>query len=310
MSFPLVGNLTVKSSVESFLLSDRIPHAILIEGDEGTGRHTLAAFLAKAAVCEEKLRPCDSCRACRMAENSSHPDISYLLPEDGKKNITVSQIRTLRAEAFIKPHMATRRVFVIDGADRMNEQSQNALLKVLEEPPPGVIFILICLSRTSLLETIISRCTAISLSCPEHPVALEHLCTLYNNIDRDVLSQSLIECGCNIGKAMRSVEGKSESEAAVAADDFIEYLFSGSEMDMLMLTLKFEKDRIKAEEFFAQLKMCISKNLKKQYKQKSRSRVLCELYKNIDKYEELLKTNINLSLLFSAVVCETRALRK
>ncbi len=308
MSFPLIGNLTVKSSVESFIAAERIPHAIMIEGDEGTGRHTLAHFIAKAAVCEAEEKPCFQCRACHMADNVSHPDISTLIPEDGKKNITVSQIRALRAEAFVKPHMAQKRVFIIDGADRMNEQAQNALLKVLEEPPTGVIFILICLSRTSLLETIVSRCTTMALSAPEHAQALKYIGSI-SELDPSYIAQLLDEYACNIGKVLERMNGAEENATVSAAEKFIELLFSGNELDMLLLTQPFEKDRIAADEFFKALKVSVINALRRGYKQKSRSRVLTGLYNNIEKYEELLSTNINLSLLFSAAVCESKQLR-
>ena len=164
MSFPLDGNERVKNAVVAALAQDRIPHAILIEGDPGSGRHTLANYLSAAAVCSEKDRPCGECRACKQALSFTHPDIRLTQPEDGKKNISVAQIRELRQEAFVKPHTAARRVFIIDRADSLNAQAQNALLKVLEEPPGSVIFILIAESKASLLETVRSRCTAYSLS--------------------------------------------------------------------------------------------------------------------------------------------------
>lgn len=92
-----------------------------------------------------------------MAGAGSHPDIYIAAPEDGKKNITVAQIRSLRNEAYVKPHIANGRAFIIDMADTMNEQSQNALLKVLEEPPGNTLFLLIAQSKAALLDTVISR---------------------------------------------------------------------------------------------------------------------------------------------------------
>lgn len=274
MSLNLIGNGVARAATEGFIASGRIPHAMLIEGDEGTGRHILARYIAKSAVCEDKKAPCGSCRCCHLADVGSHPDISYLTPEDGKKNITVVQVRTLRAEAFVKPHMALKRVFIIDGADRMNEQAQNALLKVLEEPPAGVIFILICSSRTALLETIVSRCTTLSL------------------IDK------------------QDNENPTQSNEAKAAARFLELLFSGSELDMLRLLQPFEKDRIAADEFFSQLRLAIAADLRRNFGLKLRSKTLTALFQNIQKYEDSLKTNINLPLLFSAMVCESRQLCK
>lgn len=299
---PLAGNDTAKRAVDSFITSGRIPHAILIEGDDGTGKHTLAAFIARAAVCDGDIHPCGQCKGCHLAEIGSHPDITYVLPEDGKKNITVDRVRTLRADAFVKPHMASHRVFIIDGADRMNTQAQNALLKVLEEPPSGVIFILITPSRTALLETVVSRCSPITLIVPEYGQAVEYM-TANTDFDGDAIRDTLDEVGGNIGKAISILDGSRENPAQETAVRFIELLFDGSELDLLYLLQPFEKDRVLADEFFSQLKIAVAKQIRKTYNRKARSQTLTALYAEIGRYQELLKTNINLSLLFSAVVC-------
>ena len=113
--------------------------------------------------------------ACKNAANHNHPDIIKIAPLEGKKNIAVSQVRELKSDAYIKPHMSQKKVFIIDYADTLNEQSQNALLKVLEEPPENVIFILIAETKASFLETIISRCVVLTLSTPERQTAVEYL---------------------------------------------------------------------------------------------------------------------------------------
>ena len=121
MSFPLVGNQKIALAITNALKENRLPHAILIEGDKGLGRHTLAFYLAKAAVCSEDNRPCGICRDCKAV--NSHPDITITAPEEKKKNISVAQIRTLKTEAFIKPHQAKKRVFIIDFADLIIRQT-------------------------------------------------------------------------------------------------------------------------------------------------------------------------------------------
>ena len=109
----IVGNDKLAVTIENFIKAKRIPHAILIEGEYGTGKHTLASFLTKAILCESENAPCLSCKHCHLADISSHPDITVISPEDGKKNIAVSQIRELRNETVIKPHSALKRVFII-----------------------------------------------------------------------------------------------------------------------------------------------------------------------------------------------------
>lgn len=162
MIFPS-KNQNVRSLVDGFINSKRIPHAIMIEGEDSTNVLALANYIAAAAVCDGDNPPCDSCSNCHLAQVGSHPDISHISALDGKKFLSVAQIRELRADAFVRAHQASHRVFIIEDANRMNEQAQNALLKVLEEPPKNVIFILLVPSKTMLLDTIISRCVLLSL---------------------------------------------------------------------------------------------------------------------------------------------------
>jgi len=307
MIFPLIGNDNVKSAVENAIKARRIPHAILIEGDMGLGRHTLAGFIARAAVCESENRPCGECKGCKMYSAMSHPDVLTVAPEDGKKNITVAQIRTLRNDAYIKPHSADFKAFIIDGAERMNEQAQNALLKVLEEPPANVIFILISLSRTILLETIVSRCTVLSLSAPEQSAAISHL-KATTNYGEDKISAAVKQSGGNVGAAIDLLCGKADSLAVAAAKQFIKLLFTGSASDMLLALQPLEKNRVATAEFFSELKLCILKEMRASANNTVKCRALDSLYENVFKYTELLNTNINLPLLFCALVCNSKQL--
>lgn len=224
MIFPLSDNLKVSASVKNFIKSRRIPHAILIEGENDSVNLELALYISTAAVCDsQESAPCGVCKECHLAEVGSHPDITRVEALDGKKFLTVSQIRNVRADAFIKAHSGTHRVFIIEDAHRMNEQAQNALLKVLEEPPQNVVFILLVPSKTMLLDTIISRCVLLSLLIKE-------------NDDNAFLE---------------------------TANKFIDLLFSGSEYEMLKLLTPLEKSRTDAEQFFNTLVICVSNRLKK-----------------------------------------------
>lgn len=302
MSFPLAGNERIKAAVLAAVAEDRIPHAILIEGDKGTGRHTLARFLSEAAVCGGENPPCGVCHGCHLAQTGAHPDISFTAPEDGKKSITVAQIRALRNEAYIKPHMARRRVFVIDKADSMNEQAQNALLKVLEEPPGDIIFILTAESAAALLDTIISRCTVLSLVPPEMPEAEKYLKNSSDYTDGQIKS-ALESTGGNIGAALE-ILGGGGTAAQTAAKRFAELLISGDEAQMLKITVQFEKSRVLADEFFKELKLATAAEIKKRLHSASSAKALARFYDRLSEYENALQTNVNLSLLFCALVCK------
>lgn len=302
MSFPLVGNLRIRDAVMAAVAEKRIPHAILLEGDKGTGRHTLMRFLSRAAVCDSENSPCGECRGCHLAEIGTHPDITVTAPEDGKKNITVAQIRALRTEAYVKPHMAVRRVFVIDKADTMNEQAQNALLKVLEEPPADIIFILIAESAAALLDTIISRCTVLSLVPPETDEAVGYL-RKNTDFSEEQIKEAIGITGNNIGAAIDTLSGGGTA-AQAAAKHFAELLISGDEAEMLKITAQFEKNRVLADEFFKELKLSLATEIKKNLRNTITAKALVSFYDTLPEFEDALKTNINLSLLFCALVCK------
>ena len=295
MSFPLRANENVKSAVISAINARRIPHAIMIEGDEGLGKQTLARYISRAAVCESGGLPCGNCRGCRLAEGGNHPDIS------------VAQIRTLRNEAFVKAHSASHRVFIITQAQRMNDQAQNALLKILEEPPAGVIFILITPSRTMLLETIISRCVVLSLSAPCREDAIAAI-KEDSNADEQEIIKALDSANNNIGRAKKILNKSADDKTATAARGFIEAWFSGSEYDMLTLLRPFEKNRVLAEEFFGALQLEIARKLREISKNSIRAKALDTYFDDTKYYLELLKTNVNLSLLFCAAVSRAKTL--
>ena len=302
MSFPLAGNDRIRDAVMAAVLENRIPHAILLEGEKGTGRHTLMRFLSRAAVCIGDNPPCWDCRGCHLAEIGTHPDISVTAPEDGKKNITVTQIRALRTEAYVKPHMAARRVFIIDRADSMNEQAQNALLKVLEEPPGNIIFILIAESAAALLDTIISRCTVLSLVPPETQEALEYLKKSTDYSEANII-EALEAAGGNIGAAKEALAGGGTA-AQAAAKRFVELLISGDDAGMIKITAEFEKSRILADDFLRELKLSVGNGIKKNLRNTNTAKRLMSFYDAIPEFEDALKTNINLSLLFCALVCK------
>jgi len=300
INFPLVGNESIKLSVTNSLKENRVPHAILIEGDVGNGRHTLARYIAKGIVCESESSPCGECRNCNAVNSSNHPDIKVIAPLENKKNIAVSQIRELKAETVIKPHQAKAKVFVIDCADTMNDQSQNALLKVLEEPPQATYFILIAESKASFLETVISRCVVLTLSTPENALAQDYLLRT-SEFSRENIEEALISEKNNIGKALLFLGGKGGSEISLAAAEFLQCLFARNVWGMLSTTAVAEKNRLEADRFFKELKYQTAVMLRKNtasYKAK----ILSRLYGEICELEKSLVTNINLSLLFSAFV--------
>ena len=137
---------------------DKLSHAWLILGGEAEERRKLADFAARALLCSGGEKPCGICPHCRKVLKGIHPDLSVLEREPDKRELTVDQVRTLRQEAWVRPNEAKRRVFLLPEADRLNRSAQNALLKVLEEPPAHAAFLLLGESPAPFLPTVRSRC--------------------------------------------------------------------------------------------------------------------------------------------------------
>jgi len=306
MSFPLIGNERIKESVSALISAGRLPHAVIIEGDIGTGKRTLARYLAKTAVCEDGEPPCGQCRSCHLADSGTHPDIETVAPEEKKKNINVDQIRELRNTAYHSAHTASRRAFIIEQADTMNAASQNSLLKVLEEPPSDVLFILIALSAKNLLETVVSRCMVLSLFPPTSEEALAYL-TEERKLLRDEASILLSEEKNNIGKVLLRLSNSKDSIGRAAAYDYFEAVKKGSALSALLSTVPLEKDRLEAGRFTDELSEILTASVKKSVKLTVTAGEYIRMQEILFEMKPLLETNINLQLYFAALTSRITA---
>ena len=142
----------------------RLPHTIILEGGSENDRLNLARLLARVHVCSGENVPCGVCPDCMKAGKGFHPDIFEAIATEGNKDpLKVDAVREIRSNAFVYPNEAARRVFILHNMNFANEQAQNALLKILEEPPEYVRFVLTCPVSSALLGTILSRSAVYSL---------------------------------------------------------------------------------------------------------------------------------------------------
>ena len=168
----LLGNEALKERLTEGLRSGRLSHSYLLTGPEGSGKRTLARLLAAAMECRGTPRPCGVCPACRKVLSGNHPDV-ITVDDPDHKQVPVDCIRAARSELFIRPNEGEKKVLLIPRAGDMNPAAQNALLKVLEEPPSYGVFLLLAPSPEALLPTIRSRCAHLRLSPPwSRPLSL------------------------------------------------------------------------------------------------------------------------------------------
>lgn len=167
-----------KQFLEYRITTRSLPQTILLEGGSAEVRRQLATFLAEALVCTgAQERPCGTCRACVKSKADSHPDIQFFAPEKKNGVFKVELCREIRQDAFVMANDGDNKVYVLEDCQTMNDSSENALLKILEEPPAGVYFLLTCDSRAAMLPTILSRATVLSVAGDGLPFSEETLHT-------------------------------------------------------------------------------------------------------------------------------------
>ena len=161
-----IGNYHIKNQLSALFCQKKFPHAILLEGEKGLGKRTLAKIIAQAAVCEnlEEDLACETCASCQKVEKEIHPDVIYPEKTGVMQSYSITTVRKIRVDAYVAPNESSRKVYIFTDADTMGIPAQNALLKVLEEPPQNVIFILTCQSSTNLLATLCSRMLRFAVS--------------------------------------------------------------------------------------------------------------------------------------------------
>ena len=161
MSFEnFAGNSHLKTQLKRFIETGQILNSYVFAGEKGIGKKTLSNEFLRGILCEAPLDSgaCGVCPTCIKILSDSHPDIYYLKKQKDKKSYGIEEIREqIIKQVYIKPFIAQRKIFVIPEGDDLTQEAQNGLLKVLEEPPAAVIFILIAQTKASFLETIISQ---------------------------------------------------------------------------------------------------------------------------------------------------------
>lgn len=229
----LAGNAALKRQLSAQARGRGLSHAYLISGPAGSGKQTLALSLAAAMVCSGGGEvPCGRCPGCRKVFGGGHPDVVHVDFLEGKREILIEQARQMRADAFIRPNEAERKVYIIHHADSMNTRAQNSILKLLEEGPAYAAFLLLAENPGSLLITIRSRCEGVSLSPVTEAEAEAVLRERFPQKDPAEVAAAAQRCGGVIGKGIEELAGAGDGEARAAALELLELVARGDELEL------------------------------------------------------------------------------
>ncbi len=160
----IIGQEQIKEHLQNALSTGKISHAYIINGEKSSGKEFIAKIFAMALQCEkEGTEPCNECRSCKQALSKNQPDIIYVSHEK-PNTISVDDIRAqVNNDVAIKPYSSKYKVYIINEAEKMTVQAQNAILKTLEEPPSYAVIVLLVSNVNSLLPTILSRCVTLNM---------------------------------------------------------------------------------------------------------------------------------------------------
>lgn len=216
----IFGNEDSKRAIYNSIMARRLPQAIILEGDDGSGRMTFAREIAAAAVCMREGRdlPCGECKYCRRIREGITPDVVIVRREEKKTQITVDAVRAMSEQVRNGPCELPMLFFIIEDADTMNHQAQNAWLLTLENPPEDVGFILLCENERNLLETVRSRAPTFRMQKFEPSDIRSYLRSHPNMLPEGCSDSTIYECaaasGGSIGRCTELCDPQSASDLA------------------------------------------------------------------------------------------------
>lgn len=199
----IIGHEQLIAHLSNSMKNNKISHAYIFNGEHGSGKKMLARAFSKALECEAGYGDCcDMCRSCHQVDTGNHPDIKWVTHEK-PSSIGVEDIRIqLNNDIEIKPYSGKYKIYIVDEAEKMTPQAQNALLKTIEEPPSYGIIILLTSNIDMMLPTIRSRCVTLNLRSVEFEKIRDYLMNKYEVPDYQAKICAAFSQG-NVGKAIR-----------------------------------------------------------------------------------------------------------
>ncbi len=238
-----LGNDEVKAALSSAFTLGRFPHALVLEGEAGCGKRTFAKLLAKALVCRDRDHaPCGVCPSCIRAAAGSHPDIRIVEGSGAARSLTVDMVKEVASDAYRVPEEADVNVYILLMGSRTLDAAQNKLLKVIEEPPEGAVFLLVCESAEQLLPTIRSRVQSFTLQPPSLEEAADYVRQAQGVSDEEAWRLAAL-CGGNVGRMLEEITGGDSAQSFEIAAAMTGAILDRTGDSLMRVAAPLQKDR-------------------------------------------------------------------
>ena len=232
----LLGNARLKNNLTASLRQGKNAHFYLISGPKGSGKKTLAKLLSAAVMCRGEEKPCCRCADCRKILSGVHPDV-ITVEDPEHKTVPVRVIRQMRDDVFIRPNEGNHKIYIFP--QEMGIEGQNALLKVLEEPPSYGVFLLLAENAEKILPTVRSRCVELALQPLEKELLRKALRQEFPQADSGSIDAAIARSGGFLGQAKELLATNAADIPQTA--DFVSALCGKDELLLTRTLVPLEK---------------------------------------------------------------------
>lgn len=244
----IAGQKVIVESLRNAVKNYMISNGYIFSGPKGCGKKLMAFNFAMALNCTGPVadRPCGSCSSCVRTGSGNHPNVEAVKPTG--QSIKIKQIREIISEAAKKPFESGYKIIIIENAEKMTHDAQDAFLKTLEEPPGNTVFILLAENHNLLLPTIVSRCQVFQFKPVDMKEMRGYITARYDYLPEDV-EAAVRRSGGAVGKALELLRDKESLRAPLRYIDILEKALMGNASEALILSSAIVEAKEEAERF-------------------------------------------------------------
>ncbi len=317
----IIGLDDIKEHLQNAIEMNKVSHAYIFNGDKDSGKMMLAQAFAATVLCENHGRDaCGQCHSCKQAAGKNQPDIIYVTHEK-PNTIGVDDIRhQINDDIGIKPYSSVRKIYIVDEAEKMNAQAQNALLKTIEEPPEYAIILLLTTNADAFLPTILSRCITLNIKPVDGKRIKKYLMNDYALVDYQADVCVAFSQG-NVGKAIKLASSNDFNEMKDAVIQLLKRIPDIGLYEMMEAVKQITEYKLLIQDYFdlmtvwyrdvllykatADANQLIFKdevyNIKKQASKSSYNGIE-EIIQGLDKAKARLNANVNFELVIELLL--------